>query len=97
MYRRTVHRWIAALALVATLGMVGAQPAAAADLHIKDRLASVWSAVAQRPAALWNALIGWLGGPEKPPLQKADQGWGIDPNGNPVTSSTAPAPADGTN
>lgn len=100
MYRRTVHRWIAALALVATLGMMGARPAAAADLHVKNRLASLWSAVAQQPAALWDALIGWLGGPDKPPSpwEKADAGFGSDPNGTPtVASSTAPVPADGTN
>jgi len=100
MYRRTVHRWIAALALAATLGMVGARPAAAADLRVTDRLTSLWSAVVQRPAALWDALIGWFGGPEKPrsSWEKADAGWGSDPNGNPtVASSTAPAPADGTN
>ena len=45
-------------------------------------------------------LITGVGGPEKPRYswEKADAGFGSDPNGTPaVASSTAPAPADGTN
>jgi hypothetical protein len=93
MCRASVHRWIAALALVATLGVTGAQPAAAADLRVVDRLANLWSAVTARPAALWDTLSGWLGGTEKPSPQKSDIGWGIDPNGNPTVQ---PPSADGT-
>ena len=94
MYRASVHRWIAALALVATLGLVGAQPAAAADLRAADRLASLWSVVTVRPTALWERLIGWLGGPERPSPQQKN-GWGIDPLGNPILTGSEAAPADG--
>jgi hypothetical protein len=94
MYRASVHRWIAALALVATLGLMAAQPAAAADLRAADRLASLWSAVTARPAALWERLTGWLGGTEKPSPQQKN-GWGIDPLGNPTLSGSNGAPADG--
>ena len=88
MYRRTVHRWAATLVLVAALGVMGAKPAAAADLSdlgIADQLASLWSAVSAAPAALWESLGGWLGATEKsatpapPPTENA--GWVIDPNG----------------
>jgi hypothetical protein len=92
MDRRTVHRWIAALALVAALGVMGAKPAAAADLRdlgIGDRLASLWSAASAGPAALWETLSGWLGAtkeesapPASQPPPTQDAGWVIDPNGN---------------
>lgn len=96
MYRASVHRWIAALALVAALGLMGAQPAAAADLRVADRLANLWSAVTARPVALWDTLMGWLGGPEKPSPQKdsSDQGWGIDPLGHSSVQPTTSVPAD---
>jgi hypothetical protein len=92
MHRNPVHRWIAALALVAALGVMGARPAAAADLShptAMDRLASLWSAASAGPAALWETLSGWLGveksaepapGPRLEPT--ADQSFGSDPNGN---------------
>ena len=91
MHRRPVHRWIAALALVAALGVMGARPAAAADLSkptAMDRLASLWSAASAGPTALWETLTGWLGGVEKSatpgntPPPTADQSYGLDPNGN---------------
>ena len=92
MYRRTVHRWAAALALVAILGGMGARPAAAADLSdlgIADRLASLWSAASAGPAALWETLSGWLGATEKSdspapaptPEPTSEQSYGLDPNG----------------
>jgi hypothetical protein len=91
MDRRTVHRWIAALALVAALGVMGAKPAAAADLRdrgIGDRLASLWAAASAGPAALWETLSGWLGANEKStspapqPPPEQDLTWSLDPNGN---------------
>jgi hypothetical protein len=93
MHRRTVHRWIAALALVAALGVLGARPAAAADLsnlRIGEQLASLWSAVSAGPAALWEAVSGWFGATEKPeksagqtpePPPAPNATWTIDPNG----------------
>lgn len=93
MHRKTVHRWIAVLALVAILGVLGAQPAAAAELphrRAMDRLASLWSAVTAGPSALWDSLAGWLGGSgtEKSAAVEDDLPvnqtgtWGADPNGN---------------
>jgi hypothetical protein len=89
MYRRTVHRWIAALALVAALGVMGAQPAAAADLSdlgIADRLASLWAAASVGPAALWETLSGWFGATKESasPAPPPEQGltWSLDPNGS---------------
>jgi hypothetical protein len=96
MHRKTVHRWIAALALIAALGVMGARPAAAADLSdpgIGDRLAGLWSTVSAGPAALWDSLVGWFGGGgmEKSGLSGGtDDGpnvngtWGADPNGLPI-------------
>jgi hypothetical protein len=96
MCRASVHRWIAALALVAALGLVGAKPAAAADLRGADRLASLWSVVTARPVAFWNTLIGWLGGPEKSTSPDTDRDWLIDPNGG-VSTQPSNVPADGPN
>jgi hypothetical protein len=94
MHRKTVHRWMAALALVAALGVMGARPAAAAELSgttLADQFAGLWSAVSAAPAALWDSLIGWFGGGDTPSLQKQkeDEGWGIDPLGDPSESSTS--------
>lgn len=95
MHRKTGYRWVAALALVAVLEVMGARPAAAADLGVMERLGSLWSAVAERPAALWNALLGWFGDSEKPSPQKREDdqenGWGIDPIGGPSGSSSSAA------
>lgn len=84
MYRRSIHRWIAVLALAATLALAGARPAAAVDLRLADRLASLWSTVtAGGPAALWDALTSLLGGNEKSGSSDAttDASKGSDPNG----------------
>lgn len=92
MHRKTVHRGIAALALVTILTVAGAQPAAAADLGFLDRLANFWSAVTgEEPTNLWDTLTGWFGGTEKATSTDTtitDRGAGIDPNGNTLTSST---------
>lgn len=94
MHRRTVHRRIAALALVTALALVGARPAAAMELGFLDRLGSLWSAVTGgAPEGLWETLTGWWGGGEKPAspdgVMKADASWGTDPNGNPLTATTS--------
>jgi hypothetical protein len=97
MHRRTVHRGIAALALVTALALVGARPAAAMELGFLDRLGSLWSAVTGGAReGLWEALTGWMGGDEKPasPGGAMKQGSGSDPNGLPVVTTTAQAAGD---
>jgi hypothetical protein len=100
MFRRTIHRGIAALSLVTFLAVAGAQPAAAAsDAGFLGRLAGLWSAVAGGESdTLWNRLTGWLEGqPARPSAAKAsstttevvlERGGGIDPNGNRIVTDT---------
>ena len=100
MHRRTVHRRVAALALVTALALVGARPAAAMNLGFLDRLGSLWSAVAGgAQEGFWETLTGWWGGEQKPAAPhgavKSDMHTGTDPNGLPVASSTTQS-ADGT-
>jgi hypothetical protein len=97
MHRRTVHRWMTALALVAALALAGARPAAAADTDFLDRLASLWSAVTGgEPAGLWETVIGWFGGTAKTSSSdEGDRGAGYDPNG--VTAPSSSQPTDGSN
>ena len=88
MYRRTIHRGIAALSLVTFLAVAGAQPAMAApDAGFLGRLAGLWSSVVGGESeTLWHRLTGWGGGkPSKSPRATAKLGWGIDPNGRAVT------------
>lgn len=95
MYRRSIHRGIAALALAATLALAGARPAAAVDLRFADRLSSLWSAVTSGgPAELWDALTGWLGGTEKTgsPDPTTDGHRGSDPNGVALDPAQPPQP-----
>jgi hypothetical protein len=88
MYRRTIHRGIAALSLVTFLAVAGAQPVAAApDAGFLGRLAGLWSAVAGEDSdTLWNRLTGWAGGKPagKTPRATTKRGWGVDPNGNAI-------------
>ena len=86
MHRKTVHRGIAALALVTVLAFAGAQPAAAANLGFLDRLASVWTAVTEREPAisLWDTVAGWFGSAtekEADTTPVTDRGAGLDPLG----------------
>lgn len=86
MFRRTIHRGIAALSLVTFLALAGAQPAAAAPgAGFLDRLAGVWSAVVGGEAdSLWNRLTVWSEAKPagKSPRATVKRGFGIDPNGN---------------
>lgn len=88
MYRRTIHRGIAALSLVTFLAVAGAQPAMAApDAGFVGRLAGLWSAVVGGESeTLWHRLTGWAGGKpaSKKPQATTKRGWGIDPNGNAI-------------
>lgn len=95
MYRRTAQRGIAALAFVLILTLAGAQPAAAAtDQGFLDRLASLWGAVtgtsAPQAPSLWDTVTGWFGFTDKAATSDSgttpDKGWGIDPNGNDLTT-----------
>ena len=86
MHRKTVHRGIAALALVTVFALAGAQPAAAANLGFLDRLASLWTAVTEREPAvgLWDTLTGWVADATKKDSDATpitERGSGIDPNG----------------
>jgi hypothetical protein len=101
MYRRTMHRGIAALALVTFLAVAGAQPAmAASDAGFLDRLAGLWSSVVGgEPETLWHRLTGWAGGKPagKAPRATVKRGWGIDPNGRAVVVEEPTDPVDGSN
>jgi hypothetical protein len=97
MYRRTAHRGVAALALVLTLILAGAQPAAAANRPVLDRFASFWGAVINTVPgahAVLNTLTGWFAKSTDDPPAKTDQGFGMDPNGIALLSQppqTSPA------
>jgi hypothetical protein len=86
MRRRSVNRGMAALAIVTSMAVAGARPAAAESLGFFDRLAGLWSSVTA-PAApdFWSAVNGWFGFSEKAvtaPNDNTERGWGLDPNGN---------------
>lgn len=93
MSRRTARRGVASLALVLTLAVIGAQPAAAADRTVMDRFASFWGAVINTvPGAhtVVHTVTHWFGksSSDTPP---SERGWGIDPNGVVLNAPTAPA------
>ena len=95
MYRRTVHRGILALAVVTSLSLAGAQPAAAKDLGFTARLGHLMSVL---EPGLWAKLTGWLS-PGKPTKTSSssqpnagEKGWGLDPNGNSITTSPTSDP-----
>lgn len=106
MFRRTIHRGIAALALVTFLAVAGAQPAAAAPSEgFLDRIAGLWSTVTGgEQDTLWNRLTGWLEGQPTAKVTTSttvelpkERGGGIDPNGNDVVAGTGGASEDGGN
>jgi hypothetical protein len=93
MYRRTAHRGVAALALVFTLILVGAQPAAAADRTVLDRFASFWGAIINTVPGAHAALstvTGWFDKSTGNPPVTTDASWGIDPNGIEVIQPVPP-------
>ena len=95
MRRRSVHRGLAALAIVTSMAVAGARPAAAESLGFFDRLAGFLSTVdAPGAPGLWTSMTSWFGVTEKATsADTTDRGWGLDPNGNssvvepPVTGS----------
>lgn len=95
MSRRKLHRRVAALAVVAALGLAGSRPAAAVDLNLVNRLGHLWSAVAAgEPGGLWGTLTGWLGGATKggeDELQPSTDSHSMsDPNGGPHAVGEVP-------
>jgi hypothetical protein len=95
MSRRKLHRRVAALAVVAALGLAGSRPAAAVDLNLVNRLGQLWSAVAaSEPGALWGTLTGWLVGAikdgEDETQPSTDHTLGSDPNGGPHAVGEVP-------
>lgn len=84
MFRRTAHRGVALLAIVVTLVLIGAQPAAAADRTAMDRFASFWGAVLNTvpgAQAALDRLTVLFSSSSSEPQQNVDRGFGIDPNG----------------
>jgi len=81
--RRTVHRGVVALAIVTSLSVAGARPAAAMDLGLRHQISNLWSFFFGAPSpAPHRTTTG------KPDTRKTDssspspdRGWGIDPNG----------------
>lgn len=84
MRRRNVHRGMAALAIVTSMALAGARPAAAESLGLLDRLAGLWSSVTAPAPGLWSTVTGWFTVDEKATTttDTTDRGWGLDPNGN---------------
>ena len=97
MQHRTVHRGIVALAIVTSLSVAGARPAAAANLGLLDRLAGLWSFVTGIPGpAPHRTASSRSTAPRKAttsPPAGIDKGWGIDPNGNEIVIAPETAPS----
>jgi hypothetical protein len=98
MERKSVQRF-AALAIVISLALAGAGPAAAGSLSFLDRLGSFWSfldrepgtAPASRRAASPGATRARQAkAAQAAPADSPDKGWGLDPNGNAFSSPTGP-------
>ena len=104
MHRRSIHRGIAALALVTVLTVAGAQPAAAHQGFI-GRLAEAWSVATGEPSSFLDRLARWFDGGHRAKAPRTSvtekQTWGIDPNGGwivtPPTEPVADAPGNGRN
>jgi hypothetical protein len=88
--RRTIHRGVVALAIVTSLSVAGARPAAAMELGLGHQSSHLWSFLTGVPSPAAHRTTG------KPVHQKGssctsstgcENGWGIDPNGNTVTST----------
>jgi hypothetical protein len=88
MERKTVHRGVVALAIVASLGAGGSRPAAALDLGFLDRLNHLLSFVTgDAPRAAGRAHRA---AEKAPAVPGAKTGWGIDPNGHEIIVNPDP-------
>lgn len=99
MERNNVQR-VAAMAIVTSLALGGARPAAATSSSFLDRLGSFWSVLTGGPGAapaVRRAAVthgGTRARQEKAgqtTTDNADKGWGLDPNGSSILSSPDPA------
>jgi hypothetical protein len=96
MLRNTIRRGGITLALLLALGLglIGATPAAAQGFRSDSAWEGVWS---------WLTGLFGLTGSDQPAAGNDGglfhvwdtEGPGFDPNGNPVTQGTAPAPDEG--
>ena len=101
MERKSMQR-AAGLAIVISLALAGAQPAAAGSLSFLDRLGSFWSALNREPGAApaaRRAAASHAGtrrpGRRRQPSRRRQrttrtQGLGLDPNGNSLLSPLDP-------
>jgi hypothetical protein len=95
--RKTIHRGIVALAIVTSLSVAGARPAAAMDLGLMHQLSNLWSLVtgvpshAPRQTSTKPATRKTTSSP-----QPIDRGFGIDPNGgNSIVTDPGTVPTNG--
>jgi hypothetical protein len=81
--RRTVQRGVVALAIVTSLSVAGARPAAAMDLGLMHQISNLWSFFtgAQSPAQHRTTTSGKPATRKTTTSTSSDRGWGIDPNG----------------
>ncbi len=90
--RRTIQRGIVALAIVTTLSVAGARPAAAMDLGLMHQISNLWSfltgasPVAHRSTAPGKPVHRKGSSSTCPSGTTCEGGWGIDPNGNTVNA-----------
>lgn len=98
MERNHVQR-VAALAIVTSLALGGAHPAAATGSSFLDRLGSFWSVLTGEPAAppaVRRAAVppGATRARQAKAVQtttdNTDKGWGLDPNGNSIFAPLDP-------
>ncbi len=98
MERNNVQR-VAALAIVTSLALGGAHPAAAAGASFLDRLGSFWSVLmggpgtapaVSRAAERHGETRGRPAKAQQATTNNTDKGWGLDPNGNSVFAPLDP-------
>jgi hypothetical protein len=80
-----------ALAIVTSLSFAGARPAAAANLDFLNQLSRLWTAVTGLSTSVVAHPVSARAPklPTKSTSQPAngDRGWGVDPNGNTISST----------
>jgi hypothetical protein len=99
MERKSMQR-AAVLAIVISLALAGARPAAAGSLSFLDRLGSFWPALHREPGAApaaRRAASSHAGtrarqakAAQQTTTDNPDKGWGLDPNGNSLLSPLDP-------
>lgn len=86
---RALQRGIVALAIVTTLSVAGARPAAAMDLGLMRQISNLWSFFLGGPSPAPAPHRSTAGKPVPgkatvctPGSDPCEGGWGIDPNGS---------------